>query len=224
MLRKPFYLMLLTVLLLNFLTACAKPSQLSGIVTPTSHQSQEPEVAEASTLQPTEMVIIPTPSEEETSAIETEVIDLCENTSNPCGCLGNKYKYDKELGEIKEEYIGSWHASSYVGSGYNARFVFFPSGNYLFFPSQYECDFGDTSCIASPIEQGIWGIQDSQMNLAKEGDIRNVRSILIGNVTDSPDADSPYSIKTTFNGTTYWQLSKDTNLWNPETGELCDGS
>lgn len=223
MYRKSLYLTLFTALLLAFLAACAKSPQESGVVTLTSVQSQELEVVATSTTQSTEIAIVPSPTEEKTRITETEVIDLCTNTINPCECLGRKYEYNKELGEIKEEYIGSWHASSFVGSAYNERFVFFLSGNYLFFPSQYECDFNDTACIPSPIEEGIWGIHDSQMDLAKDGDIRNVRSILIGKVIDSPDTDSPYSVNTTLDGTTYWLLSKDTNMWNPNTGELCDG-
>jgi len=223
MFRKSLYLILFTALLLVFLAACAMPSQVSGIVTPTSVQSQEPEVIPSLTIQPTEIAIVPIPTEEETSVIETEVIDLCTNINNPCECLGGKYDYDKELGEIKEEYIGSWHAAAFVGSAYNERFVFFPTGNYLFFPSQYECDFNDKSCKPSPIEEGVWGIQDSQINLAKDGDLRNIRRILIGEVIDSPAEESPYPLKTTIDGTTYWLISKDTNMWNPDTGELCDG-
>ena len=65
----------------------------------------------------------------------------------------------KSLGEIKEEYIGSWHAAPSVGSGYSERFVFFSSGNYLFFPSQYECDFGDEACVPSPYRGRYWGVQ-----------------------------------------------------------------
>jgi hypothetical protein len=201
-----------------FLAACAKPPQGSEIVTPAT---QEPEVVKTSTIQPTKIMVVPTPTKEETSVTGTEVIDLCANTGNPCECLGGKYEYNKELGDIKEEYIGSWHASSFVGSGYSERFVLFSSGNYLFFPSQYECAFGDESCVPSPIEEGTWGVQGSQMNLAKDGDINHVRSILIGEVIDSSPDESPYPLKTTFDGTTYWLMSKDTNIWNPETGELC---
>ncbi|OGO62505.1 MAG: hypothetical protein A2029_02540 [Chloroflexi bacterium RBG_19FT_COMBO_47_9] len=223
MFRKSLYLILFTALLLVFLAACAISSQVSGIDNPNSVQSREPEVAPTLTIQPTEIPIIPTPTEEETSVIETEVIDLCTNINNPCECLGRKYEYDKELGEIKEEYIGSWHAAAFVGSGYSERFVFFSTGNYLFFPSQYECDSNDASCKPSPIVEGVWGIQDSQMILAKDGDINNIRSILVGEVIDSPPDESPYPFKTFFDGTTYWLLSKDTNVWNPDTGELCDG-
>lgn len=224
MISKPFYRMLFIVFLPVFLTGCAKLPQGSGIAALTSVPSLEQEVAATSTLQSTEIAVFPTSTEDEISVTETEVIDLCINTSNPCECLGGNYEYDKELGEIKEEYIGSWHAAPSVGSGYSERFVFFSSGNYLFFPSQYECDFGDESCVTSPIEEGTWGVQGSQLNLAKEGDIRNVRSILIGEVIDSAAEESPYPLKTTFDRTTYWLMSKDTNMWNPETGELCDGS
>jgi hypothetical protein len=160
--------------------------------------------------------------EEETNLNETEVEDLNASTSNPCENLGEKYEHDEEVGIIQEDYVGSWHASPMVGSGYNERFVFFSSGNYIFFPSQYECDFSDVSCTPTPIEEGTWGVQDNQINLAIDGDISNVRSILVGSVIDSPSEESPYSLKTTIDGTTYWLISKDTNIWNPETGELCD--
>jgi hypothetical protein len=223
MYRKPLYLILFTVLLLAFLEACAMLPQVSQIVAPTSVQSQEPEPVATSNIEPTQMAIVPSPTQEVTSVTATEVIAVCKNTSNQCECLGVKYQSDKKLGEIKEEYIGSWHAAPFVGSAYNERFVFFLTGNYLYIPSQYECDLNDSTCIPSPIEQGIWGIQDDQMNLAKDGDINNVRSILIGKVVDSPTDESPYPLKTTFDGTIYWLLSQDTNMWNPDTGELCDG-
>jgi hypothetical protein len=223
MFRIPLYLILFLVFLLAFLVACAVSPQGSGLATPTTVQSPVPEVVPTITIQPTEIMVVPTPTQEETSLTETVVMELCTNTSNPCDCLGRKYKYDNALGEIKEENLGSWHAAAFVGSAYNERFVFFPTGNYLFFPSQNECDVNDSTCIPSPIEQGNWGIQDSQMNLAKDGDINHVRIVLIGKVIDSPPAESPYPLKTTFDGITYWLLSKDTNMWNPETGEFCDG-
>ena len=223
MFRKSRFLMMCTVFLLALLAACGKYPLVSTIATPTSFKSQEPGEAPTSTIQPTEIVYVPTPTQEEqTDVTETSVGNLCSNTINPCECLGKKYVHDEGLGEIKEDYVGSWHASAFVGSGYNERFVFFSSGNYLFFPSQYECDSGDASCTPSPIEEGVWGIQDSQLNLAKGGDITNVRSISIGKVIDSPADESPYPLKTTFAETTYWLISKDTNLWNPETGDLCD--
>jgi hypothetical protein len=222
MLRKSFYLMLFIVLLLAFLAACVKSPQGPGIGKPTSVQPQESEVVATSTVQSTETAVVPTPTEEEISVAETEVIDICTNTNNPCECLGDSYEHDEELGEIKEDYIGSWHAAPFVGSGFSERFVLFSSGNYLFFPSQYECDFGDESCVLPPIEEGTWGVQGNQMNLAKDGDINNVRSILIGEVIDSSAEESPYPLKTTFNGTTYWLMSKETNMWNSETGELCE--
>ena len=222
MFRKSLYLILCIDLLLAFQVACAISSTGPGLITPTSVQSPETEVARTSTIQPTETIEFPTPTEK-ASVTATEVKDLCISPGNPCECLGKSYEYNKALGEIKEQYIGSWHAAPFVGSGYNERFVFFPSGNFLFFPSQYECDFSDASCIPSPIEEGIWGIHDDLMNLAQGGDAGNVRSILIGKVIDSPPDESPYPLKTSFDGTTYWLLSKDTNMWNPETGEFCDG-
>lgn len=195
MIRKPFTLMFCILLSIAILAACT---------------------------QPTEIGVVPTPTvEQEPNTKTTAVEDSNPIAGNPCESLGDKYAHAGEIGEIKEDYIGSWHASAFVGSGYNERFVFFSSGNYLFFPSQYECDFNVQSCTPSPIEEGIWGVQDSHINLAKEGDINHLRSILIGKVIDSPGEESPYSKKTTFDGTTYWLISKDTNLWNPETGELC---
>jgi hypothetical protein len=233
--RKLFYLALVTILILAFLAACGKSPQGSEIGASTSGKSQKPEVTATSTfqltekivdqtptIQRTEEIVAPTPTKE-ISVTETRVVKSCTNTNNPCECLGKSYEYNQALGEIKEEYIGSWHAAAFVGSGYAERFVLFPSGNYLFFPSQYECEFGNESCKPSPIEEGIWGIQDSHMNLAKDGDIKNVRSILIGGVIDASPDESPYPLKTTFDGTTYWLMSKDTNMWNPETGELCEG-
>jgi hypothetical protein len=142
-------------------------------------------------------------------------------SADPCENPGHKYRYDPALGEIKEEYIGSWHSSPFVGSAHTERFVFFPTGNYLFFPSEYECSYNDESCIPSPIEEGIWGVQGGQLNLAKGGDINNVRSILIGPVVASSPDESPYPLETTFDGTTYWLMTTDTDMWNPETGEMC---
>jgi hypothetical protein len=191
------------------LAACTKSPQVSEEVAMPTRTPLE-------TITPTD--------EEETNLNETEVGDLNPITSNPCENLGDTFEHDEELGAIQEDYVGSWHASPVVGSGYNERFVFFSTGNYIFFPSQYECDFGDASCIPSPIEEGTWGVQDNQINLAIDGEINTIRSILAGIVIDSPSEESPYSLKTTFDGTTYWLLSKDTNMWNPETGELCDQS
>jgi hypothetical protein len=125
----------------------------------------------------TETGIVPTPTEAE---------DPDANPGNPCDSLGETYEHDEDVGEIKADYIGSWHAAPSVGSGYAERFVFFASGNYLFFPSQYECASGDEACVPSPIEAGIWGVQGDKINLAKEGNISNIRSISIGEIVDSP--------------------------------------
>ena len=222
MVRKPIYQMLITVLSLALLSACTKSPQVSRIETSATVQPQEP-VAEATlTIKPTEIIVVPSPTEVEIGATQTQVIDLCTESNNPCECLGESYEHHDELGEIKTDYIGSWHAAPSVGSGYSERFVFFSSGNYLFFPSQYECDLNKPACTPSQIEEGIWGIQDNHMNLAKGGDIDYLRSISIGNVIDSSPEESPYPFITTFDGTTYWLISKDTNMWNPETGELCE--
>ncbi|NJD57941.1 MAG: hypothetical protein FIA98_00890 [Anaerolineae bacterium] len=223
MFRKHLFLVAVTGFFLTFLAACSPSPQASKIISPTSTQTQAPERVATSTVQGTDITVIATPTEAATSVAEIEVPDLCTNASNPCECLGKRNKHDEELGEIKEGYIGSWHAAPMVGSGYNERFVFFPSGNYLFFPSQYECDLNDLACSPSPIEEGIWGIQDNQMHLATGGDIDKLRIISIGKVIDSSPDESPYPFKTTFDGTTYWLMSKDTDMWNPQTGEFCDG-
>ena len=222
MISKPFYRMLFIVFLLVLLTGCAKLPQGSGSATRTSVPSLEPKVVATSTVQSIEITVVPTPTEEVTSVTETGNTDSCTKTSNPCECLGKSYEYNQELGEIKEDYVGSWHAAPSVGSGYAERFVFFSTGNYLFFPSQYECDFSDNTCTPSPVEEGTWGVQGDQINLSRDGDINNVRSIYIGKVIDSSPDESPYPLKTTFEGTTYWLMSKDTDMWNPETGESCD--
>ena len=95
-----------------------------------------------------------TPTAETTPTTTTEV-EVTEGVpSDPCEGLGLMYAQDGALGEIKAEYVGSWHAAPSVGSGYNERFVFFSTGNYLFVPSQYDCDPSDASCVPTPIEQG----------------------------------------------------------------------
>ncbi len=225
MIRKPVCLMLNILISIAILASCStSPRTPEKAATATAHL-QEPEAAATSTIQPTEMEVISTQAEEgETNINEIVTEDLNAITGDACENLGEKYAHDEALGELIEDYMGSWHAAPSVGSGYNARFVFFATDNYLFFPSQYECAFDDPSCIPSPIEEGIWGVRDGQINLAIDGDINHVRSISVGKVMVSTADESPYPLKTTFDGTTYWLMSKDTNMWNPETGELCDWS
>ena len=225
MTRKPVCLMLNILISIAILASCARSPQTAEIAARATVRPQEPEAVATSTIQPIEMAVSPAQTEEEETNInETVTEDPNAITGDPCDNLGNTYVHDKAIGEIIEDYIGSWHAAPSVGSAYSERFVFFASGNYLFFPSQYECAFDDPSCIPSPIEEGIWGVRDGQINLAIDGDINHVRSISVGKVIDSPADESPYPLKTTFDGTTYWLMSKDTNMWNPETGELCDWS
>jgi len=208
----------LLIIPLVFLVACApSPEAVQEAIEPTQTVLPSSTVEENIDLNAQENL---EPTETPTSEPEVEETD--EITGDPCKNLGEWYEYNEALGEIKEDYIGSWHSSPFVGSGYTERFVFFPSGSYLFFPSQYECGSGDESCVPSPIEQGIWGVQGSQINLAREGNVNDVRSISIGEVIDSSQEESPYPLKTTIDGIPYWLMSKDTNLWNPETGESCD--
>jgi hypothetical protein len=219
MFGKPFHLISIFVFSIGML-ACSLTSQVSKIVTTADVQPPEPAIAPTATTQPTEMVAAPTP----TGAQATNTFEAAEptqTTADPCENLGQKYLHDDMVGEINEDYVGSWHAAPSVGSGYAERFVFFPSGNYLFFPSQYECDPNDSSCTPSPIEEGVWGVLDGILNLVKDGDINSVRSIPVGEVVATPPDESPYPNKTTFDGVTYWLLSPETNLWNPESGELC---
>lgn len=142
---------------------------------------------------------------------------------NPCEGIYKKYAHDPALGEIKAEYIGSWHAGESVSAGFNERFIFFPTGNYLFFPSQYECTYSsDESCVPSPIEDGLWGVQGQVMYLAKGGDINNITHRSVTEVIPSSPDESPYPFKTTIDGLPFWLISPDTNLWDPETGEYCN--
>lgn len=143
-------------------------------------------------------------------------------TINPCEGIYEKYPHDPTLGEIREAYIGSWHAGAFVSDAFNERFVLFSSGNYLFFPDQYECAYSSKTCVPSPIENGLWGVQGQVMHFAKEGELNNIISRSITEVVASPEDESPYPFKTTIDGLTFWLMSKDTNFWDPETGEYCD--
>ena len=142
---------------------------------------------------------------------------------NPCEGIYEKYPHDPTLGEIKGDYVGSWHASPFVSDAYNERFVLFSSGNYLFFPSQYECEYSsDEACVLSTVEDGLWGVQGEVMNFAKGGDLNNLISRSITPTIPSSADESPYPYKTTIDGLPFWLMAKEPNLWDPQTGELCD--
>lgn len=220
MVHKPYHLFSFFMFSIAIL-ACSLTSRVPKIVATAVVQPPEPAIAPTATTRPTEIAAAPIPTQAQ-AANTIEAAEPAQTSSDPCENLGQKYWHDDKFGQIREDYVGSWHAAPSVGSGYAERFVFFSSGNYLFFPSQYECDIDDTDCTPSPIEEGVWGVLDGQLNLVKDSDIGSLRSISIGEVVDSPPDVSPYPRKTTFDGTTYWLISEDTNLWNPQTGELCE--
>ena len=159
---------------------------------------------------------------DETSRDEPEVEDLFVPQVNACEDIYKKYPHDPTLGEIKADYVGSWHASEMVTARYNERFVLFASGNYLFFPDQYECAYTFKSCVPSPIEDGLWGVEGEVMNFAKGGDMEDLISRPITPIIPSSLDESPYPYKTTIDGLTFWLMSKSTDYWDPETGDYCD--
>jgi hypothetical protein len=214
--------LLLVVLISASLAACASSPPGYEAIPSIIEEQQVLEEKSTAIWQPTDTITFPTPTAQAVYLKETETENPVVEDGNPCENLGNKYLHDERLGEIKPEYVGSWHAAPFVGSGYEARIVLFPSGNYLYFPSQYRCAINDAACTPSPIEEGTWGIKGDQLYLARNGEIGSVINISIGEVVDSSPDESPYPLKTTIGGTTYWLMSADTNLWNPQTGELCD--
>lgn len=139
---------------------------------------------------------------------------------NPCEGIYEKYPHDPALGEIPADYVGCWHASESVSARYNERFVLFASGHYLFFPDEYECAYTFNTCVPSPIEDGLWGVQSQVMNFAIGGDMNNLISRSITPVIPTEDEFS-YPFTTTIDGLTFWLLSKETDMWDPETGGLC---
>ncbi len=140
---------------------------------------------------------------------------------NPCEGIYEKYPHDPSLGEISEAYVGSWHADYSMSDAYKERFVLFSSGNYLFFPDQYECRNTFKTCVPSPIENGLWGVQGQVMNFAKGGDMEDIISRSITDIVPSSPDESPYPFKTTIDGLKFWLWSKGTDYWDPETGEYC---
>jgi len=159
---------------------------------------------------------------EEPIIVEPEVEELFVPQMNPCEGIYEKYPHDPSLGEIKGDYVGSWHTDPSLSARWNERWVFFSSGNYLFFPSQYECAYSsDPNCTPTPIEDGLWGVQGEIMNFAKGGDLNNIISRSIAPLVPSSIDESPYPYKTTIDGLPFWLYTKDTNYWDPETGEYC---
>jgi hypothetical protein len=204
------------------LAACGVPTNRPDITPTVTLRQQIAEILSTPIISTPSPQVLPTSTAtQETSPSETRVGPTNLTSNNPCANLGQKYAHNQELGEIKEEYVGSWHAAPMVGDGYNERLVFFTTGNYIYFPSQYECANLGTSCTPSPIEQGTWGIQGDQLILAKDGDIDSMRSVSLAEIRASDPNQSPYPLQTIINGKTYWLLSTETNLWNPITGEMC---
>jgi hypothetical protein len=162
-------------------------------------------------------------TEEIESIIGTEAVELFVGYIDPCQGIYENYEHDPMLGEINEDYIGSWHASEFVSDAYNERFVFFSSGNYLFFPSQYECVYSSNeNCMPSPFEDGLWGVEDEVMVFLEQGDINNIITRSTTKVVKSPEGETPYLHKINIDGLMFQLMSRQTNLWDPDTGELCD--
>jgi len=141
---------------------------------------------------------------------------------SPCEGIYERYQHDPAQGEITADYIGSWHASESISARYSERFVLFASGNYLFFPGQYECAYTFKSCVPSPIEDGVWGVQGQEMHFAEGGELNTIISRSVTKIHPSPDDESPYPFKTTIDGLTFWLMPKGTDYWDPETGVYCD--
>ena len=159
---------------------------------------------------------------DETPSVEPAVEDLFVPQINPCEGIYEKYPHDPTLGEIKEDYVGSWHQDPSLSARWSERWVFFPSGNYLFIPSQYECAYSSNpNCTPTPIEDGLWGVMDNLMYLATSGDLSNILTVSITPVVPSTIDESPYPYKTTIERLPFWLYTKDTNYWDPETGEYC---
>lgn len=137
--------------------------------------------------------------------------DVEEDDTETLEDLANTYVHNEEIGEIDEEYIGSWLGCASVGDSYCERYVLFDTGNYLYFPSENE------EAEEYLVEIGIWGVEEGELNLVKEADITNIVSIVLGEIEYSPADESPYSLKADFGETTYWLVSKETDIWNPST-------
>jgi len=151
----------------------------------------------------------------------TQVPQTVVGIISPCEGIYEKYPHDPSLGEISEVYIGSWHADYSMSDAYKERFVLFASGNYLFFPDQYECRNTFKTCVPSPIEDGLWGVHGQVMNFARGGDLNDIISRSITEIVPSPVDESPYPYKTTIDGLKFWLWSKETDYWDPETGDYC---
>jgi len=136
-----------------------------------------------------------------------------------CYSLEKVYKYDTRMGELDSEIIGSWHACLDAETFYCDRYVFYPNGNYLFFPK------GGT---AQEIEQGIWGIErdpktfETFLNLARNGDLKNKRSIYYEGKDYVKGDQIPYTFSTVIENTEYWQYSYNPDIWDSRTGEVCE--
>lgn len=152
------------------------------------------------------------------------IIDRVVTEKEDCYALVQTYSHNEDIGRIVDEYVGSWHACESVGSGYCERLTFYPDGNFVYFPSQY--DSTDGLLATDSIVQGIWGISSLENNsnhilhLASESDMDNIVDIEIGELEITGE-DSPYTWQATLSNDTYWQLSPTTDLWNPRTGEQC---
>jgi hypothetical protein len=69
--------------------------------------------------------------------------------------------------------VGVWQASGSMGSGWNDRYQFYPSGAYAFIPNQMQCD---KTTLA---EAGTWKLTGSNLVLTKKVEILAIGGKLI---------------------------------------------
>jgi hypothetical protein len=151
------------------------------------------------------------PVEETTEETTSEDSQVSETEEVEKEDLSNTYTHNPEIGEIDTEYVGSWLGCALIEESYCQRYVLFDTGNYLYFPSEME------EVEEYVVEIGIWGVEEGELSLAKDADITNIVSIALGEIEYSSAEESSYSLKANFGETTYWLVSKETNIWSTDT-------
>jgi hypothetical protein len=114
------------------------------------------------------------------------------------GILGYfQFFKSKDLGSIDEVYVGIWHSCASVGSGYCDRYFLYPDGEFTFI-------YNENS--EGKDKKGQWGIKGSTLRLNVNNQISEHT---LGDIVESPEEESPYSLKTTIDGVEYWLLFQD---------------
>jgi hypothetical protein len=144
-----------------------------------------------------------------------EVRDRELSSIQRCWALEDGYEYKGELGEINEEYIGSWDSCPNGTDRECNRILMYPNGNYILFTSDGR-------------EQGIWGrkmIEDSPYNVlyfAKDGEVENMRDMGMDQVQIRYGSDnSSFRFFVEVGGVKYWKVSYSPDMWNPKNGRSC---